>query len=340
MATTLLACALVLASMAIVFWTAGAIYYDVFHGKVNGTFAAIAWTAAWLVAFALWRPLWEPFCLLVVALAAIFLWWRTLRPSQTRRWDPYFSQTARICLNGDTLTFEGLRSSDYRALGDGSPRFETRTCRLSKLGGVDVFILTWGSSLMSHPMFVFDFGAEGRICISIEVRYREGQPFSFVRSLYRQQELMYVVSDERDAILRRTKFLSGHDLYLYRLRVDDIASRQLFLEYATSVNALANEPRWYHGLTTNCTTSIYAQGRGHMRWDWRVLFNGSLDRLLYDRGLLDQRLPFADLKKLSWINDIANEAPLDGFGDFLRERLPGYSLANATAPIAEKVEHS
>jgi hypothetical protein len=59
---------------------------------------------------------------------------------------------------------------------------------------------------MSHPMFVFDFGPDGRVCISIEVRYRIGQDYNMMRSLYRQQELVYIVCDERDAILRRTKY--------------------------------------------------------------------------------------------------------------------------------------
>ena len=175
-------------------------------------------------------------------------------------------------------------------------------------------------------MFVFDFGPDGRVCISIEVRYRVGQKYSFFRSLYRQQELIYVVSDERDAILRRTKCLEGHDLYMYRLHTTALVMRQFFLEYANSINSLADEPRWYHGLTTNCTTSIYAQGRGRMQWDWRMLFNGALDRLMYDRQLINQELPFESLKAQSWINEVANFAPVDGFGDYIRHALPGYQM--------------
>jgi hypothetical protein len=148
------------------------------------------------------------------------------------------------------------------------------------------------------------------------------------------------VSDERDAILRRTKFLTGHDLYLYRLHADDLAVRQFFLEYAATVNALANEPRWYHGLTTNCTTSVYTQGRGHIRWDWRMLINGALDKLLYDRQLLDQSMPFARLKELSWINDVANRAPTDGFGEYLRAKLPGYGRTSAASHVAAENEKS
>ncbi len=51
---------------------------------------------------------------------------------------------------------------------------------------------------------------------------------------------------------------------------------------------------------------------------------GALDRLLYERKLLDQDLPFESLKQQSWVNDIANRAPADRFGDYIRRELPGY----------------
>ena len=62
-----------------------------------------------------------------------------------------------------------------------------------------------------------------------------------------------------------------------------------------------------------------------------MLLNGRLDELLYERGLFDRRLPFARLKELSRINDVANEAPTDGFGDYLRSRVPGYAQTASTA---------
>jgi hypothetical protein len=277
-----------------------------------------------VAAFILWQPPWKPFGPLLAFFAVFLWWWFSQKPSHHRSWNPHFSRLPCIALKGDTLTIENVRNSEYRTIEDSTPRYETRVYRLSQMRGIDALILNWGSPWMSHPMVVFDFGPDGRICVSIEVRYRIGQQYSLCRSLYRQQELIYVVSDERDAILRRTKYLEGHDLYLYRVRVNPLAMREWFLEYAHSINILAERPRWYHGLTTNCTTSIYAQGRGRIKWDWRILLNGALDRLMYDRGLLDQGLSFPRLKELSWVNEIANRAPSSGFGDYLRRELPGY----------------
>jgi hypothetical protein len=118
--------------------------------------------------------------------------------------------------------------------------------------------------------------------------------------------------------------MSGHDFYLYRIFGDPLEMRQFFFEYANRINQLVTTPRWYHGVTANCTTGIYTQGRGRIRWDWRMLFNGGLDQLLYERRRLDRTIPFEKLKRLSHVNDVANRAPTDGFGDFIRRELPGY----------------
>ncbi|MDZ4657273.1 MAG: DUF4105 domain-containing protein [Bythopirellula sp.] len=192
------------------------------------------------------------------------------------------------------------------------------------LCGADALIAYWGSPWMCHPMFVFDFGPDGRVSFSIEVRYRVGQKYNFIRSIYRQQELMCVVCDERDAILRRTKQAPAQEVYLYRLHGDALRMRSFLLEYATTINSLADRPRWYHGLTSNCTTSIYSQARGHLGWDWRMLFNGRFDELLYDLKLLDQTLPFPQLKEQSRINELADGAGVEDFGETIRRELPGY----------------
>jgi hypothetical protein len=46
---------------------------------------------------------------------------------------------------------------------------------------------------------------------------------------------------------------------------------------------------------------------------------------MFDRQFLNQEYCFETLKKLSWLNDIANAAPVDGFGDYIRRQLPGYN---------------
>jgi hypothetical protein len=319
-------------SAIIVLWIAGAIFFDVGRGSFVGGVLSIGWIMAAAVAFLFWQPLWVPCVVLLAGFTLFLFWWLRQRPSHERPWDPNFTQLPHVELDGDTLTIHNLRNSEYRSLDDMTPRFETRRVRLSRLRGLDALVLYWGSPWMSHPMFVFDFGADGRVCISIEVRYRLGQKYGFLRSLYRQQELMYVVCDERDAMLRRIRYEKDENLYLYRWNVDPIFMRQTLFEYIWSINQIAAQPRWYNGLTSNCTTSIYSQGRARIEWDWRLLFNGSLDRLMYEQSLLDQSVPFESLKQQSWVNEIADSAPADGFGDHLRRELPGYRLPKEGDP--------
>jgi hypothetical protein len=308
-------------AVAAALWTAGAIHYDVCGGRPWGRAVAAAWLAGVAAAFALWRPTWQPFAALIGVLAVFLAWWLRLKPSHDRDWDPCVAVLPRATRDGDAVTFANLRNFEYRSLDDFDARYETRTYRLSNLRGLDVIFFNWGRALMSHPVLVFDFGPDGRVCVSIEVRFRRGQRFSILRSLYRQQELIFLVCDERDAILRRTRYGPPQEAHLYRFNATPDEARTAFLDYVATVNSLYERPRWYHGLAANCTTSFYRMPNSRWRLDWRVLANGRLDKALYADGRLDRSLPFEELKRLSRLNEIAAAAPAAGFGDHVRREL-------------------
>ena len=122
---------------------------------------------------------------------------------------------------------------------------------------MDVIFFDWGDGFRGHPALVFDFGPDGRICMSIEARITKGQKYSVFRSLYRQQELIFVAADERDVILRRTKYSERQWAYLYHLNSSVEELTRVFLDYVNTINQLYESPRWYHVLFTNCTTSFY-----------------------------------------------------------------------------------
>jgi len=74
------------------------------------------------------------------------------------------------------------------------------------------------------------------------------------------------------------------------------------------------------------TTSIRTQHAAteRMPWDWRILVNGKGDELLYERGVLDHSVPFAELKRRAYINArarAANDAP--DFSKRIRTHLVG-----------------
>ncbi len=329
----------IVAAAATTLWVTGAVYYDLGRGTKWGQIVAAGWAAGVVVLFVAWQPLWQPFALLVGVTGLFLVWWLRLKPSHDRIWDPSVAVLPRAVLHDDAWTLENVRNFQYRSLQDFTPRYETRQVRLSNLRGADIILFNWGSRWMSHPALVFDFGADGRICISIEVRYRNGQSYSVIRSLYRQQELIFLVVDERDAILRRTRYGPLQTARLYRLTVAIEVVRSAFLDYIGAINDLYEKPRWYHGLCANCTTSFYRLPRRRLLRDCRVIANGQFDRALYENGRLDRSLPFDDLRQLALINDIANEAPEVDFGDHLRRELDrrfqvalGHTLSGRTNP--------
>ena len=311
----LLACALVAV------WMMGAIFYDVCGGAGWGRLVVLAWAAGVVAMLAAWRPLWQPIVALLGAEALFLAWWFRLKPSNDRDWDPSMAVLPRAVIDGDAVTIENIRNLEYRTIDDFTARYETHTYHLSQIKGLDVIFFDWGDGLRGHPALVFDFGTDGRICMSIEARITRGQDYSVFRSLYRQQELIFLAADERDVILRRTKYSERQWGYLYRIssNVDELT--RLFLDYVNTINQLYESPRWYHVLFTNCTTSFYKLPSTKVRWDWRVIANARLDRVLYRDGRLDRSLPYEELHRLAYVNDIANAAPAEGFGDHIRREL-------------------
>jgi len=314
--------ALLLAVAAVVtVWMAGAIYYDVCGGGAWGRVLAAGWVGGVIVLFAAWPTLWQPFAVLLGALAVFLGWWLRLKPSHHRDWEPCVAVMPRAGRDGDAVTIENVRNFEYRSLKDFTPRYEARTYHVANLKGADIIFFNWGIALMSHPVLVFDFGPDGRVCMSIEVRFRRGQPFSIIRSLYRQQELIFLAADERDVILRRTKHGRPQEAHLYRFGATPEELRTTFLDYVRAINSIFETPRWYHGVSANCTTSFYRLPSRRCRLDWRVLANGRLDRALYEDGRLDRTVTFQELRRFAYLTDVANAAPEAGFGDHIRREL-------------------
>jgi hypothetical protein len=304
-------------------WAFGALWFD-FPLAALRPWAAGGFAVLVLLAVILLKPRWRAKLALALGNLLVMLWWLNQQPLQKRDWKPEVAVTPYAVIVGDAVTFHQVRNFDYRTEEDFTPRYETRRLDLNKLRGVDLFLNYWGSPFMAHPIFSFDFGEEGRICFSIETRPEKGESYSALGGLYRKFELFYVVADERDVVRLRSNFRKGEDVYLYRLKAP--FAKASFMEYVRTVNELHERPRWYNAITNNCTTAIRQQRAASQRapWDWRMLANGLIDNLMYERGVIDRSLPFAELKSLSRVNQRANDAgDAEDFSDRIREGLPG-----------------
>jgi hypothetical protein len=298
-----------LAEFLLISWATTALYFD--FPIASGRLAAAAiYGSLFLSVLVISRDHRRKLGVTIVGFLCVLVWWLSLRPSNERNWQPDVAQTAWAEVHGDKVTIRNFRNCDYRTERDYTPHWETKTVSLTQLRGLDVFITYWGSPWIAHPIVSFDFGDQGYVAMSVETRKEVGESYSAIRGFFRYYELIYIISDERDVVRLRTNFRNGEEVYLYHTRATPDQARTIFLHYLDRANQMRNHAEWYNALTNNCTTNIashVAQARAEkeVRWDWRILLNGKADEMMYERGDLLGDLPFAELKKNSYINPIA-----------------------------------
>ena len=256
---------LILIGLILTAWAAAALYFDFRIASLQVPLAVLYLVLVLGAFFALrHRP--AGVLVLFAGFAIVALWWFSLKPTNDRNWQPDNAQTAYADIDGDHITIHNFRNCSYVTEKDYTCQWETRSFDLANLSGADLFITWWGPTLIAHPIVSFDFGPQGHVPISIETRDVVGQSYSAVRGFFRQYELAYIVSDERDVVRLRTNFRKDEEVYLFRTTVPPQLTRKIFLDYLGRVNEMHRQPEWYNAVTNNCTTNIdvsasQAQGR-------------------------------------------------------------------------------
>ena len=248
----------------------------------------------------------------LVAFAAVAYAWSLVTPSDRRDWQEEVAVMPRAKVDGDVVTLTGVRNFDYRSRRDFTPRYETRTVRLSHLTGVDFYISFWMKGPIGHTFVSFTFDDAPPLAVSIETRPEKGQGYDPLASMFKQYELIYVVGEERDLVRVRTDY-RDEDVFLYRIAVPPERARALFVEYLRRINELADHPEFYHLLSNSCTVNIvrYANASGRQgAWDYRHFLNGWIDRYFYGAGLIESAapMPFDELRARSDITQVAKAA--------------------------------
>lgn len=309
--------------LAATVWGSAALWFDV-HASLAALLAA-AFPLAVFVLLIMLRPRRRAYAAFLVLFAVLLGWWLSLKPSNGRDWQPDVARLPSAEIHGDKVTLRNVRNFDYRTETGYTEHWETRSYDLSKLRGLDLFVIYWGSPNIAHTILSWNFDDGQHLAVSIETRKEKGESYSAVRGFFRQYELYYVIADERDVVGLRTNH-RHEDVYLYPLRTPPARARAILLAYLKEINRLTNEPKWYNALSHNCTTTIrlhvsdVVPGIPH---DWRWLANGHMDELFYELGVVNRDYPFAELKKLSYINPKARAVPPDGdFSGMIRKGLP------------------
>jgi hypothetical protein len=312
---------------ALTMWAAAALYIDLPATEISLVISILYLVIAAAV-FLFLKFNWVSLGIAFAMACGVILWWWSISLPNDRDWQPDVAETAWTERNGDKIIIHNLRNFDYEPGQPAKPRWETKVVDLSQLRGVDLFINFWGSTLICHPIVSFQFGTDDHVAISVETRMAKGQSYSTLRGFFKQFALIYIVADERDVVRVRTNY-RHEQLYLYRTSIKPDRARRLFIDYLRTVDALHLRPRFYNALTSNCTTNVrthtVATTSKPAPWDWRMLLNGTVDELVYERGGFASRLPFTELKQMSLIDEKAQAADqATDFSERIRVGLPGF----------------
>jgi Domain of unknown function (DUF4105) len=263
----------------------------------------------------------------LLVFAAVAGWWMTIPASNDRPWQRDVAVLPFADVKGDLVTIHNIRNLAYRTETDFDVRYYDKTFDLKQLDSVDLIAVYWMGDAIAHVMVSFGFQEKDFVTFSIETRKEIGEEYSTLKGFFKQYELIFIAGDERDLIRVRTDFRKPpEDVYLYRTRMPPENSRKFFMEYVRQINSMKQHPEWYNTLTTNCTTDVVRLIRaygGKARYNWKVLLSGYAPLYAYEQGGLDTRIPFEELRKLSYVNPKAVALGDDPeFSRKLREGLP------------------
>ena len=222
------------------------------------------------------------------ALLAVMLWWRSIEPSNNRDWAEEVSRGVTATIEGNNATLDNIRAFKWRSETDFTPHWERRRYALDALSSVDLVTSVWASSAIAHTLVSFGFKDGSHVVFSAEIRRERDEAFSELGGLFKKFELVLIAAQEQD-ILKLRADIRRESVSIFALKLEPPVARALFLAYLAKGNALAATPEFYQTITTNCTTVIYELA--HLiepgtPWDWRILVSGYLPSYLYDHRLI------------------------------------------------------
>jgi Domain of unknown function (DUF4105) len=321
-----LAIALIVFVLSILnFWAALAIYFSNLNGADPRLVMTIIFVISIAAAAIFIRPRRHAALACLIGFFVVLAWYFSIKPSNDRDWAPDVDRVASIQIDGNQLKIHNVRNFDYRSETSFTPIWEDRTYDLNKVKSADFTLCYWGSKAIAHGIVSFGFDDGRYLAVSIETRKQKSQSFSTIEGFFREYELIYIVSDERDVIRLRTNYRK-EDLYLYQSRMNPAEARAVLLSYVESINSLRDQPQFYNALTSNCVTEIVPHARaGHpdAHIGWQLLLSGYAARQAYQNGNLDTSMPFEQLEARSHINAAAMAADQDpDFSNRIRIGLP------------------
>ena len=308
-------------------WASLAIYYSNLSSEGIRATIAIGFVVCAAAAFLFLKKRFWTLIGFLIVFCLIVVWWLNIKPSNTRNWQPDVAVLPYATIQDNLVTIHNIRNLNYRTETDFDVNYYDKTFDLNSLDSMDIISVYWMGDAIAHIMISFGFQEKDFVSFSIETRKERGEDYSTIKGFFKQYELIYIAGDERDLLRVRTDYRNPQeDVYLYRTRMPRDRSRKLFMEYIKQINAMKKKPVWYNTFTTNCTTDIVMHIKtfsDRIHYNWKILLSGYTPLYAYERGAFDTRIPFAELRKLSYINPKAHVIGNDPeFSRKIRDGLP------------------
>lgn len=308
-------------------WSGLALYHLPLGNGGTRLFLTVLFTGVSLSALLIPRKKRHALVLYFALFLMVLAFWLGLEPSNNRDWQTDVAVLPFAEVQGDQVVIRNIRDFDYRSESDFDIRYYDREFHLSELTSVDFFSVYWMGEAIAHVMVSFCFNDRNYVTFSIETRKERGEEYSSLKGFFRNYELIYVVGDERDLIRLRTNYRRpAEDVYLFRSRIRPEHARLLFKDYVKKINQLKDRPQWYNTLTDNCTSNIanhIEAFQQDLRYSWKILLSGYAAEYAYEMGAFDPSIPFAEIKRLGYINPTARAlSDTVDFSRGIRESIP------------------
>ena len=240
------------------------------------------------------RALWIGGAMLLLGAGA---WHSSIRPTNHGDWAPDVAHGVTGKIGTDSVTLHNVRDFHGTSAIDFSAHWEDRTYRLADLRTMDLISSVWPSPSIAHTLISFGFADVHHVVFSAEIRRTRDQAYFSLGGLFRMFDLVLIAGDERDIVRLRTD-VRGERVLLFPLDIPPEQMRGAFLSFVMLGNDLAEHPRFFNSLTTNCTMVVWRLARSispGLLLDWRVLVSGHPPDYLHDMGVLDPDMPMDEV---------------------------------------------
>ena len=259
-------------------------------------------------------------------------------PLNDRDWQPNLAQVAFAKIEGDKATIHNVRQTVYLSADEYIVRYRDQTVDLNDVSTVDILICPFaGAPSLAHTMLSFGFDNGKHLILSVEARLEKGESYSPLSGALDRYELIYILADEKDPVLLRTKY-RGDPVFLYPTNLNRAECRRAFESALAKANELREKPEFYSTLTNNCTTGmmqhVEAARPTGVLYDPRLVLTGLTDRVAYDFGLIDGQVSYELTRRRSDITELANKnADRDDFSQRIRVRIARSQRVPAVAAV-------